>query len=89
MMFAIITPALITGAFANRVTFKAYMIFLTAWLLFVYCPFVHMVWGGGILAKWACWISPAESSCIISPASPRWPPCLYVGRRKVLDRGPA
>ena len=52
MMFAIITPALITGAFANRVTFKAYMVFLTLWLLFVYFPFVHMIWGGGILAKW-------------------------------------
>src|SRR4051794_30843410 len=43
MMFAIITPALITGAFTNRVTFKAYMLFLTAWLLCVYFPFVHMV----------------------------------------------
>ena len=52
MMFAIITPALITGAFTNRVTFKAYMLFLTLWLIFVYCPFVHMVWGGGILQKW-------------------------------------
>src|SRR5207249_10443129 len=52
MMFAIITPALITGAFANRVTFKAYFIFLTLWLLLVYFPFVHMVWGGGVLAKW-------------------------------------
>ncbi len=52
MMFAIITPALITGAFANRVRFPAYMIFLTVWLLFVYFPFVHMVWGGGILAQW-------------------------------------
>ena len=51
MMFAVITPALITGAFANRVTFKAYMLFLTAWLVVVYFPFVHMVWGGGILAK--------------------------------------
>jgi len=38
MMFAIITPALITGAFANRVRFKAYMLFLTGWLLFVYSP---------------------------------------------------
>ena len=47
MMFAIITPALITGAFANRVSFKAYMAFLTLWLLFVYFPFVHMIWGGG------------------------------------------
>ena len=52
MMFAIITPALITGAFVNRVTFKAYMIFLTLWQIFVYYPFVHMIWGGGLLAQW-------------------------------------
>ncbi len=52
MMFAIITPALITGAFADRVRFKAYMIFLTVWLLFVYFPLVHMVWGGGFLSNW-------------------------------------
>jgi len=52
MMFAIITPALITGAFANRVTFKSYMIFLTVWQILVYYPFVHMIWGGGLLADW-------------------------------------
>ncbi len=52
MMFAIITPALITGAFANRVTFKSYMIFLTVWQILVYYPFVHMIWGGGLLAEW-------------------------------------
>jgi Amt family ammonium transporter len=52
MMFAVITPALITGAFANRITFKAYLIFLVAWQLFVYFPFVHMIWGGGMLAEW-------------------------------------
>ncbi len=52
MMFAIITPALITGAFANRVTFKSYMIFLTVWQILVYYPFVHMIWGGGLLAQW-------------------------------------
>jgi len=52
MMFAIITPALITGAFINRVSFKAYLIFLIMWQIFVYYPFVHMVWGDGILAKW-------------------------------------
>ena len=51
MMFAIITPALITGAFANRITFKAYLIFLVLWQIFVYYPFVHMVWGNGLLAK--------------------------------------
>ena len=42
MMFAIITPALITGAFVNRVTFKSYLIFLTFWQILVYYPFVHM-----------------------------------------------
>ena len=52
MMFAIITPALITGAFTGRVSFKAYILFLIAWQIFVYYPFVHMVWGGGILAEW-------------------------------------
>ncbi|MCB2207975.1 MAG: ammonium transporter [Bacteroidetes bacterium] len=52
MMFAIITPALITGAFVNRVTFKGYLIFLVFWQLFVYYPFVHMIWGGGIMAEW-------------------------------------
>lgn len=52
MMFAIITPALITGAFVNRVTFKAYLLFLIVWQILVYYPFVHMVWGGGLLAQW-------------------------------------
>jgi Amt family ammonium transporter len=52
MMFAIITPALITGAFVNRVNFKAYFIFLTVWQILVYNPFVHMIWGGGLLAQW-------------------------------------
>ncbi len=51
MMFAIITPALITGAFVNRITFKAYLWFLVVWQIFVYYPFVHMVWGGGLLAS--------------------------------------
>ena len=52
LMFSIITPALITGAFANRMTFKAYIIFLVSWQLLVYYPFVHMVWGGGWMAQY-------------------------------------
>jgi len=52
MMFAIITPALITGAFVNRINFKAYFLFLTVWQVLVYYPFVHMIWGGGLLAEW-------------------------------------
>ena len=88
MMFAIITPALITGAFANRVTFKAYMLFLTVWLIFVYFPFVHMIWGGGILASWgvldfAGGIVVHNIAGIAALAS-----VLYVGKRSVEDRGP-
>ncbi len=52
LMFAVITPALITGAFANRMTFKAYFTFLVGWQLLVYYPFVHMVWGGGWMADY-------------------------------------
>jgi Amt family ammonium transporter len=51
-MFAIITPALITGAFADRVHFKSYLKFLVFWSLLVYVPLVHWIWGGGFLAKW-------------------------------------
>jgi len=45
LMFAIITPALITGAFAERMKFSAMAIFLSFWSLIVYCPMAHMVWG--------------------------------------------
>src|SRR5579871_1951491 len=87
MMFAIITPALITGAFANRVTFKAYMWFLTGWLIFVYFPFVHMVWGGGILQKWgvldfAGGIVVHNIAGMAALAS-----VIYVGKRRVSDGG--
>ena len=47
LMFAIITPALITGAFAERMKFSAMAIFLSLWSLLVYCPMAHMVWGIG------------------------------------------
>jgi Amt family ammonium transporter len=50
-MFAIITPALITGAFADRVNFKSYLIFLVAWSVLIYIPVTHWVWGGGFLQK--------------------------------------
>ena len=52
MMFAIITPALITGAFINRITFKSYLVFLVLWQVLVYYPFAHMVWGGGLPYQW-------------------------------------
>lgn len=50
LMFAIITPALITGAFAERVKFSSLLVFMTAWATIVYFPMVHMVWGGGLMS---------------------------------------
>ncbi len=50
LMFAIITPALITGAFAERMKFSAMLLFMVLWAFFVYSPMAHMVWGkGGLL----------------------------------------
>ena len=50
LMFAIITPALITGAFAERIKFSGMLVFMVLWALFVYSPMAHMVWGkGGLL----------------------------------------
>jgi len=88
MMFAIITPALITGAFANRIRFPAYLAFLVAWLCLVYFPFVHMIWGGGLLQKWgvldfAGGIPVHNVAGMAALAS-----VLYVGRRRVADSVP-
>jgi len=50
LMFAVITPALITGAFAERMKFKAMLVFMSLWVVLVYSPMAHMVWGkGGLL----------------------------------------
>jgi len=51
MMFAVITPALITGAFAERMRFSAYVVFTVLWVTLVYSPLAHWVWGGGWLAR--------------------------------------
>ncbi len=88
MMFAIITPALITGAFSNRVRFPAYLIFLVLWLVGVYFPFVHMIWGGGLLAKWgvldfAGGIAVHNIAGMAALAS-----VLYVGKRRIAEQGP-
>jgi ammonium transporter, Amt family len=53
MMFAIITPALISGAVAERVKFKAYVVFMLLWTTVVYLPLCHMVWGKGGYLNWA------------------------------------
>ena len=50
-MFAVITPALITGAFAERMKFAAFALFILLWAIFIYNPMAHWVWGGGFLAE--------------------------------------
>jgi Amt family ammonium transporter len=53
LMFAIITPALISGAYAERIKFSSMLVFSVLWLLVIYCPLAHMVWGkGGLLNAW-------------------------------------
>ena len=88
MMSAVITPALITGAFANRVTFKAYMLFLTAWLTFVYFPLIHMVWGGGMLQKWG--VQDFAGGIVVHNIAgfAALASVLYIGKRHLMDRGP-
>jgi Amt family ammonium transporter len=89
MMFAIITPALITGAFANRVTFKAYFLFLTAWLILVYFPFVHMLWSpDGILAKWGAEDFAGGIVVHASAGFAALASVLYLGRRHVVENKP-
>lgn len=88
MMFAIITPALITGAFANRVRFPAYLIFLTVWLIFVYFPLVHMVWGNGLLAKWGVLDFAGGIVVHASAGMAALASVFFVGKRNIVERGP-
>lgn len=82
MMFAVITPALITGAFANRVRFSAYLVFLVAWLLCVYFPVAHMAWGGGLFAEWGV-LDFAGGTVVHALAGfAALAAVLFVGRRK-------
>lgn len=87
MMFAIITPALITGAFTNRVRFKAYLIFLVGWLLFVYFPFVHMVWGGGLLQTWGVLDFAGGIVVHAIAGMAALASVYYLGKRRVDDSG--
>ena len=85
MMFAIITPALITGAFTNRVSFKAYLIFLVVWQVAVYYPFVHMFWGNGLLAQWGARDFAGGIVVHASAGFAALASVLYVGKRKFVD----
>ena len=88
MMFAIITPALITGAFANRIRFVPYLIFLTVWLLLVYFPVVHMVWGGGFLQQWGVLDFAGGIVVHAIAGMAALASVFFVGRRRIIDKGP-
>ena len=94
MTFAIITPALIAGAFAERMKFSAMLWFIGSWAILVYAPIAHWVWGpdGFLNAANArpgsrCSTSPAARWCISTQASPASWPRLMLGKR--MDTGPA
>lgn len=88
MMFAIITPSLITGAFINRVTFKAYVFFLIFWQIFVYYPFVHMIWGGGLLQHWGVLDFAGGIVVHATAGFAALVATIYVGKRKGSEHQP-
>ena len=88
MMFAIITPALITGAFINRVTFKSYILFLILWQVLVYYPFAHMIWGGGLLAKWGVLDFAGGIVVHATAGFAALASVIYVGRRRDKESAP-
>lgn len=82
MMFAIITPALITGAVAGRMRFKALFLFVVLWTLVVYYPIAHMVWGaGGLLAEIGSIDFAGGNVVHISSGASALVLCLLLGKR--------
>lgn len=83
MMFAIITPALITGAVAERMRFPALMLFTPLWLLSVYYPLAHMMWGkGGLLSALGAVDFAGGNVVHISSGVSALVLCLMLGKRK-------
>lgn len=86
MMFAVITPALITGAVAGRMKFKALLIFIIAWSTIVYYPMAHMVWGlGGFLAEIGSVDFAGGNVVHISSGVSALILCIVLGKRKDYD----
>ena len=81
-MFAVITPALIIGSFAERVKFSAFLLFTTLWLTFVYCPIAHMVWGvGGLIRGWGALDFAGGTVVHINAGVAGLVTALYLGKR--------
>lgn len=87
MMFAIITPALISGSIAERMRFPAFLAFITFWLLIVYFPLAHMVWGvGGFLRTLGALDFAGGTVVHISSGITGLTAALILGKRKGLDK---
>ena len=91
-MFAIITPALVTGAFAERMKFSALCIFIVLWVTIVYAPLAHWVWGGGWLGELGALDFAGGTVVHISAGAGALASALIIGRRigfPQLPMGPA
>ena len=88
MMFAVITPALIAGAFAERMRFRGYLLFIGLWSLVVYCPFAHWVWGGGFLGASGLHVVDFAGGSVVHElaGASALAAVLYIGPRRRLDR---
>ncbi len=81
MTFAIITPALIAGALADRMKFSAFMWFMGLWLLFVYCPIAHWVWGNGWLGAMGALDYAGGTVVHLNAGTAALVTCLVLGKR--------
>jgi len=89
MTFAIITPALITGAFADRMKFSAMLIFVAAWSILIYAPLCHMVWqGGGLMVGWGVLDFAGGTVVHISSGVSGLVAALMIGKRKGYRKVP-
>lgn len=82
MTFIIITPALIVGAFAERMKFSAMLVFMALWATFVYAPICHWVWGGGWLSNWGVLDFAGGTVVHINAGVAGLVACLVLGKRK-------
>jgi ammonium transporter, Amt family len=86
MMFAVITPALITGAVAERMRFSGYVLFLGLWSVLVYAPLAHWVWGGGWLADLGALDFAGGTVVHISAGAAALAAIVHTGRRRGFGR---
>jgi ammonium transporter, Amt family len=89
LMFAVITPALITGAFAERMRFGGYLLFLALWSVLVYAPVAHWVWGGGFLGPAGLGALDFAGGTVVhvNAGAAALAAALYLGRRRGFGTG--